>query len=341
VILEVEQFLTLRENLPVVDVRSEGEYTEGHIASAINIPLLNNQERIIIGTTYKVKGQHEAIKAGFKLVGPRLLDIIDEATKVGDEFIVHCWRGGMRSSNFCQFVGMAGKKTHQLKGGYKAYRSRALESLSLPFRFIVMSGYTGSGKSELLGALKQKGEQVIDLEELARHKGSVFGGLNMPPQPTTEQFQNDLFEEIRKLDLKRPIWIEDESIAIGKIFLPSDFWKTLRASPVVVLDVPKQVRINRLVNDYGNVSADDFHNCLKGIVKKLGGQHYNTAREKLYAGDMHATIEVILNYYDKAYANSMVDKKDRILNEVYWDGTTVNDFADHLLEQTRRKANLI
>src|SRR6188508_2117989 len=123
--IELAEFLTLRHHLPVVDVRSEGEFQEGHIRSAINIPLLNNEERIAVGTDYKQKGQLEAIKTGFRLVGPRLNDMICEALRVanGEEILVNCWRGGMRSSNFCQFVDMAGIKSHQLKGGYKAYRT--------------------------------------------------------------------------------------------------------------------------------------------------------------------------------------------------------------------------
>lgn len=335
-ILNVEQFLTLRDKLPVIDVRSEGEFAAGHILNAVNIPLLNNAERAVVGTIYKQQGQREAIRTGFKLVGPRLLEIIDEAEKYGDEFIVHCWRGGMRSSNFCQFVGMARKKTHMLEGGYKSYRTTALESLKSPFRFIVVSGYTGSGKSEILRDLRDKGEQVIDLEMLASHKGSVFGGLTMPAQPTTEQFQNDLFEVVRKMDLTKPIWIEDESIAIGKIFLPAEFWNTMRGAPVIVVDVPKEVRVKRLVAEYGIVPADIFHEALKGITKKLGGQNYNVAREKLYSGDVGGSIEVILNYYDKAYGNGMTGKKDRIAFTIGWDGGSVNAFTDELLSRARQ-----
>ena len=211
--VSIEEFLSLRKELPVVDVRSEGEFEEGHIRNTINIPLLNYAERIAVGTDYKQKGQHEAIKTGFRLVGPRLLDIINDAEKVASnrELLVHCWRGGMRSNNFCQFVGMAGIKTHSLKGGYKAYRHQALESFKRPMNLILLTGCTGSGKSEVLRALKSQGEQVLDLENLANHKGSAFGGLLMPPQPTTEQFQNELFEEILLLDPSRRIWVEDES----------------------------------------------------------------------------------------------------------------------------------
>ena len=201
-IVSIDQFLSLRESLPVVDVRSEGEYAEGHIRAALNIPILNNEERVAVGTDYKQKGQAEAIRTGFRLVGPRFLEIINHADQVaaGGELLVHCWRGGMRSSNFCQILGMAKISTHQLAGGYKSYREQAMASYKIPMQLHVIGGFTGSGKSEILRALARKGEQVIDLEGLASHKGSVFGGLMMPPQPTTEQFQNDLFEELMKLD---------------------------------------------------------------------------------------------------------------------------------------------
>ncbi|MBK7649476.1 MAG: hypothetical protein IPJ20_00295 [Flammeovirgaceae bacterium] len=163
--VSINDFLSLRKELPVLDVRSEGEFLEGHIRGAINIPLLNNDERVAVGTDYKQKGQSQAIKTGFRLVGPRLFDIVTETEKVsaGKELLVHCWRGGMRSNNFCQFISMAGMKAHALEGGYKAYRHRALESFMLPKQLMLLTGCTGSGKSEVLRALKAKGEQVLDL----------------------------------------------------------------------------------------------------------------------------------------------------------------------------------
>ncbi len=331
--IELTEFLQLRHQLPVVDVRSEGEFQEGHIRSALNIPLLNNEERIAVGTDYKQKGQAEAIKTGFRLVGPRLHDIIINAQQISNEIIVHCWRGGMRSSNFCQFVGMAGVKTHQLKGGYKVYRQYAVESFAKPFQFLVVGGSTGSGKSEILRSLSRKGEQIIDLEGLANHKGSAFGGLMMPAQPTTEQFQNELFEEISKLDINKRIWIEDESIAIGKIFLPQKLWDTMRTSSVVEVKVDKPVRVQRLVKEYGKANKDEFLQAMINITNKLGGQHFNTAKEKLLADDMFATIDILLTYYDKAYLRGLEKKKQRIKFESSWDGISSDSFAQELITQ--------
>lgn len=331
--ITVEDLFELRKHLPVVDVRSESEWRQGHIPGTINIPLLNDAERVVVGTTYKQKGQKDAIREGFRLVGPRLGAMVQRAEEIGSEFIVHCWRGGMRSRNFCQFVGMIGLKTHQLDGGYKAYRQAAHKAFAEPFKLVLLTGLTGSGKSELLRALKANGEQVIDLETLASHKGSVFGGLSMPAQPTTEQFENELFEVLLSLDRTRHVWVEDESVAIGKIFLPSPFWKRMGKAPVFEVDVPKDVRIRRLVSEYENVPVEAFHEALRGITKKLGGQHYNSARDHLFAGDLAAAIEIILNYYDKAYATGIERKWNRIVEKISWDGKDLPGIVSVLMNR--------
>jgi tRNA 2-selenouridine synthase len=336
VILDLPEFLTMRSAFPLVDVRSENEFAQGHIPNAVNVPILNNTERAEVGTTYKKLGQAEAIRAGFRLVGPRLADIITTSESIGNEFIVHCWRGGMRSGNYCQFVGMASIKTHQLRGGYKAYRRFAEHSFNEPLQLIVVSGYTGSGKSDLLRALASHGEQIIDLEGLARHKGSAFGGLGQQPQPTTEQFQNDLFETLHVLDKSKRIWIEDESIAVGKIFLPSPLWQRMSISPVIRMEVPKPVRVQRLVSEYGSLDREGFIEALKGISKRLGGQHHNAALEFVRQGDMSSAIDVILTYYDKAYLNGMAKKTDRTKLVAEWGGQSLDNFASDLITQADR-----
>jgi tRNA 2-selenouridine synthase len=332
-VIEINEFLSMRKTLPVIDVRSEGEFESGHIPGATNIPILNNSERVAVGTDYKQRGQLEAIKTGFRLVGPRIINLVEDAEKIAAnrEMLVHCWRGGMRSGNFCHFVGMAKIRTHQLKGGYKAYRHLALESFKKPFPFIVIGGSTGSGKSELLRVLKEKGEQVLDLELLASHKGSVFGGLTLPPQPTTEQFQNDLFEEIEVLDLSKRIWIEDESIAVGKIFLPEELWKRMSVCPIVEINVDKENRLKRLVSEYGSADRESFLAAMEKITKKLGGQNFNAAKEKLMQGDMSSTIEILLSlYYDKAYATGLSKKQHRIIKRLPWDGHSVDTVLNEL-----------
>jgi tRNA 2-selenouridine synthase len=331
--ISIQDFLRLRKEKVIVDVRSENEFSLGHIRGAINIPILNNEERIIVGTTYKTQGQHIAIEEGFRLVGPRLYDMVRETEKVanGKEILVHCWRGGMRSGNFCQFVGMAGIRTQSLQGGYKSYRQKAHESFLQPFQFTLISGCTGSGKSDVLRELKNQGEQVLDLEGLANHKGSAFGGLLMPPQPTTEQFENELFEEILQLDLSKRIWVEDESIAIGKIFLPHPIWQQMNKSPMIKMEVDKKVRVERLVNEYGPARQEDFLKAMSQITTKLGGQHYNAAKEKYLQGDISATIDILLTYYDKAYLGGIEKRKARVSLSLPWNGENIATFSKELI----------
>lgn len=330
----LDDFLKLRRRLPVADVRSPGEYELGHIPGTHNIPILNNEERVAVGTTYKQQGQKEAIRVGFRLVGPRLEQIVADSEKLagGKELLVHCWRGGMRSNNYCQFVGMAGVQSHQLVGGYKAYRQRAVESYELPFRFLVIGGKTGSGKSEVLRMLQKKGEQILDLELLANHKGSAFGGLMMGPQPTTEQFQNELFEKILELDLSRRVWIEDESIGIGQIFLPNPIWRGIRSAPLFRIDMPKEARIQRLVNEYGHAAQAEFLNSMERITKKLGGQNFIAAKEKLLTGDMASTIEILLTYYDRAYSTGMERREYIVSPSIQWDGASAETCAANLIQ---------
>lgn len=332
--ITIDDFLHLRKVLPLVDVRSESEFHSGHIPGAKSLPILNDQERVSVGTDYKQKGQSEAIRTGFRLVGPRLEVMINEAGAFADnrELLVYCWRGGMRSKNFCSFVSMAGLKTHRLEGGYKVYRDKVFESFSRKLPILVIGGKTGSGKSEILRALENSGEQVIDLERMANHKGSAFGGLLQLPQPTNEQFLNSLFEKIHSLDFSRPVWVEDESISIGKIFLPREFFDQKMAAPVIQIEVEKSVRVNRLVQEYGPADRNEFLQAMEKIIKKLGGQNFNVAKEQLLKGDMHATIDLLLTYYDKAYAFSL-DKKSAAIRASYpWDGGNIGSLIHQLTE---------
>jgi tRNA 2-selenouridine synthase len=339
VIISVEDFLEERKQLSTIDVRSPLEFAEGHIPNAINIPLLNNEERIAVGTDYKQKGQREAIRTGLTLVGPRLNEITTEAERIanGKEIIIHCWRGGMRSKNFAQFAGMVGIQSKVVAGGYKAYRQLAIESFRKPFSILRIGGNTGSGKSEVLRALEKNGEQIIDLEAMANHKGSAFGGLGFSPQPTTEQFQNELFEKILTLDLSKRIWVEDESIAVGKIFLPEDFWRTMLTSPIILMQVEKEIRVKRLVNEYGDSNPEEFLDAMKKITKRLGGQNFLAAKEKLDEGDMHATISILLeHYYDKAYERSTGKKSQLVKSSVPWNGEDAETFAQELIAVTKK-----
>ena len=316
----------------MVDVRSQGEFGAGHIPGADNEPLLTNEERVVVGTAYKTTGQHEAIREGFRLVGPRLHDIISRTEKIADgsEILVHCWRGGMRSENFSRFAGMAGIRSRVLEGGYKAYRRAALDSFKSPLPVVTLTGCTGSGKSDVLRELAKQGEQVLDLEAMAHHKGSAFGGLLQLPQPTTEQFQNNVFEELRKFDLSKRIWVEDESIAIGKIFLPTDLWNQMNKGPLIQMEVDKEIRVKRLVEEYGPADRDEFLRIMTKVTKKLGGQNFNAAKERLLQDDMFSVIEILLTYYDKAYLGSINKRTGQVKSTISWNGRDLNGFVKKL-----------
>lgn len=338
-VITVEDMLLLRHRLPVVDVRAPVEYGSGHIPQAFNVPLLTDEHRARVGTIYKKEGQAAAIREGFRLVGPRLADMMADTEGIAKqgELIVHCWRGGMRSNNFAQFAEMARLQPYVLQGGYKAYRQWGQALFQKPWQLVLLTGYTGSGKTELLRALKKRGEQVVDLEALACHKGSAFGGLLMPSQPTTEQFQNDLFETLHTFDANLPIWVEDESIAIGQLFLPNDFWQRMSASPLVEIHVPKEKRIERLVQEYGPADKSEFLATMTKIVKRLGGQLFAEARTQLQNDNLPAVMEILLTYYDKAYHTSIAKRKDRVVHTVAWDGVDDPMRLDGLLADVQKK----
>lgn len=331
--ITIDDFLRLRKTFPIVDVRSPKEFAQGHIRGAANIPILNDEERKAVGIDYKHRGQQEAIKTGYRMVTPRFPGIVEASRQVGNELLVHCWRGGMRSNNYCKLVEEHAIHTHALAGGYKSYRREAMECLALPLPLYVIGGCTGSGKTDVLQALGAAGEQIIDLEALASHRGSAFGGLGMPEQPSTEQFHNDLFEVLHSLDRARRIWIEDESLSIGKICLPEEFWRTLSQSPLIELQLDRSARVRRLAEEYGDADADAFLEAMGKIVKRLGGQHYKLAVEQYKAGDLMTTIDTLLNYYDKAYLQGLENNRDRIVHTLSWDGIDPGTVADDLASQ--------
>ena len=289
-----------------MDVRSPKEYQLAHIPGAINIPLFNDAERAMVGTTYKHEGREKAITQGLELVGPKMAEFVAEGKRILHEhqaayITMHCWRGGMRSKSMATLFNFAGIPTLTITGGYKVYRNAVQQSFANPLHLIVLGGKTGSAKTAILQALQQQGEQIIDLEKLANHKGSAFGQLGEDPQPSSEYFENLLFEKIQQLDSTKRIWIEDESHLIGKVFIPETFWEQMRNAQVIYCDFPIEERINYLVTTYGNFDHEGVIESVKRITKKLGGQHAKAALEAYEAGDLKKATEIVLVYYDKTY----------------------------------------
>jgi tRNA 2-selenouridine synthase len=295
----------------LLDARSPSEFAHAHIPGAVNIPLMDDEQRRIVGTTYKHKGRNAAVLAGFDLVGPKFGDIVRTAQeKFPDkDVLVYCWRGGMRSAIMAWILGLAGFKVSVRKGGYKAYRASVLESFNEPRKVVVIGGKTGSGKTDVLKELSRLGEQVIDLEGLACHKGSSFGALGQPPQPSNEQFENLLSEKWRKADSTRPCWLENESRNIGRIKLPEQVYEAIRTSVVMEVELPTSLRMERIIRDYGSFDRAELIEATLRLTKKLGGQHAQAAVEALEAGNLKSWLEKLFVYYDKTYqhGNSLRD----------------------------------
>ncbi len=298
------EFLTARDNCVVLDVRSPGEYVQGHIPGAYSFPLFSDEERAQVGTLYKQQGKEEAMLLGLKIVGPKMERFVREARKLAPNrrLAVHCWRGGQRSRSMAWLFRQSGFEVVTLEGGYKNYRRHVLESFEqMSLRMIVIGGQTGTGKTKILRELQRLGEQIIDLEALAHHKGSAFGAIGELPQPTVEQFENDLFERMLQVDSSRRVWLENESRSIGRVFIPDGFWKHFKASPLFNIEVPLECRIKNLVDDYTGFSSGELEAAFQKIERKLGGQHLKSAVEALQAGDYAAAAAVALQYYDKTY----------------------------------------
>ena len=327
-LLPIEEFLKqLDKKEPVLfDTRSEKEYEKAHIPGAVSLPLLNNEHRQIIGTVYKNEGREAAVIKGFELVGPLFHEIIKKATKIaaGKEVFLYCWRGGMRSNITAWLLKMAGLKVTLLKDGYKAYRHWVIDQFNKPLQILVLGGKTGSGKTEILTMLKELGQQTIDLEFLASHKGSAFGLLGMPPQPSQEHFENLLGKAVSEIASDKIVWVENESRVIGKITVPNLIFERMRIAKVVDVQVIREQRVDRILKEYCVFPGDLLAEHTRRIEKRLGGQHVKVALEHLYAGNMIGWLDIVLEYYDRTYAhsNSQRDESNVFPLDFNWENTS-------------------
>lgn len=320
---------------PLIDVRSPGEFAQGHIPGAHNIPLFDNAERAEIGTLYKQAGREAAVMRGLELTGPKMADFVREARKLGSPRIVaHCWRGGMRSESMAWLWQTAGLEVEVLEGGYKAYRQQVLSDLARPQRLLVLGGKTGSGKTAVLRELAAMGSQVLDLEALAHHKGSAFGSLGQAPQPSPEQFENELHNALRSFDPLRPIWVEDESHAIGRVYIPMPFWQQMLKAPVFAIETPLDARVAYLVQEYGDFPPEALQQSLNRIQKRLGGQAHAQASDALKRGDLGEVARISLAYYDKTYQYALQRRSENQLQWLRFDAQNPSEIARFLLHHT-------
>lgn len=306
--LPISDFLSQSESLPIIDVRSPGEYGHAHIPGAVSMPLFDNEERALVGTKYKQAGKDHAVLLGLDMVGPKMSGFVRAAKKLnpqGKQVLVHCWRGGMRSGSMSWLFNTAGVQADTLVGGYKAYRNEVLAGLAEPRNLLILGGKTGSGKTDILKELAAQGEQTIDLEGLAHHKGSTYGAIGQLPQPSSEMFENLIYDKWHRLDHSRRIWLEDESRNVGSCFIAPPLWTQMRAAPVAFVDVPKAVRIERLVREYTGIDHALLVEATERIKKRLGGQATKDCLAALVQHDYATVASLTLDYYDKAYLHGL------------------------------------
>jgi len=322
--ITIDQFATMpRNNFLLLDVRSPSEYDHAHIPGAFNLFLFSNEERKVVGTSYKQESRENAIKIGLTYFGPKMLAMVEEVEKLiaADKYlktlkdnknvpiVVHCWRGGMRSAAVAWLLDLYGYNVHTIIGGYKAYRNLVINQFEFSYNFRVIGGYTGSGKTHILQLLSQKGEIIIDFEDLAKHKGSAFGTVEGVVQPSPEMFENLLAEELMKYKDKT-IWVEDESQRIGDINMPLKLYLTKQQSSIYFLDIPFDERLDYIVEGYGKISKDKLVNSIIRIKKRLGGLETKTAINCLLEDDIKGCFAILLKYYDKHYLKGLYSREN-------------------------------
>ena len=312
-ILNPEYFIKESRTTPIIDVRTPAEFAEGHIPGAVNIPIFNDRERAIVGTLYVNQGRQPAIETGLEIIGPKMADFTRNASKIASsgKLLVHCWRGGMRSESMAWLYERVGIQCSILEGGYKAYRNYLLKEFGNIPQLIVIEGPTGSGKTEILMNLKLMGEQVIDLEALAHHKGSVFGGIGQRIQPSTQQFQNNLLGEFIILDKSKRIWVEGESQTIGKVFLPNLLWHRMNDATLIEINVPRPDRVKRLMNEYGELPKEEMEYAIVSLAKRIGEVRKNEILNDFREQKLELVADKLLDYYDKTYIHSKLKYKKK------------------------------
>jgi len=298
----------------IVDVRSPREYAEDHVPGAINCPVLDDDERAAVGTLDRQQSTFEARRRGAALVARNIARHLETRfAQMPREWqpLIYCWRGGQRSAAMMHVLSLVGWRVSRLTGGYQAYRRAVLADLeALPPRLDlrVLSGPTGSGKSRLLAQLEAAGAQVLDLEALACHRGSVLGDLPTQPQPGQKRFESLLWQALQRCDPARPVYVESESRMIGTVRLPNALLARMRESPCIRLEVPLPARVRLLRDEYAHfeTSPDALRAQLDRLVELHGRARIAAWKELLLRDDWDALVECLLReHYDPAYRRSL------------------------------------
>lgn len=306
--INIEELKTLGHPI-LVDVRSEGEFSEATIPGSVNIPLFNNAERAEVGTTYTQTSPSLARELGLRIVSPKLPDIVkkvEELSKKGP-LVLFCWRGGMRSKSLASVVDLMGIPVYRLQGGYKAYRTQIVDYYEnqLPFQVVVLRGNTGVGKTELLKKLRAEGYPAIDLERLANNRGSVFGAIGLGSSPSQKKFEGLLYEELEALSQFSYIIVECESRRIGRVTLPASIFTAMKEGIQILHCDSMENRVQRLLREYAAVpdALREIRTALERLVKTLGHVKVQELRTLLDGGCLDRFTErLLVEYYDKLYA---------------------------------------
>ena len=321
----------------LIDLRSPDEYYKGHMPNSINIPLFNNDERAFIGKKYKNAGRDKAVFEGLKIVEKKFDQLIGDIVSENKKYInktksplmssqlkFYCARGGMRSISISWLLEKIGYKSFKLEGGYKSYRNWVLNSFQDDRNITLIGGKTGTGKTKILNNLMSLNYQVIDLEALANHRGSSFGGLGMNCQPSNEQFENLLAEKLLRFSKSKTIYIEAESANIGSCRIPNELFKQMKNAKRIEIIQSKKNRISELISTYSVFPDNELKNSVKKISKRLGPQRTKKAIEAIGSKNWEDVCNAVLEYYDKCYdyelANnikvSIIDIRDKKEKEI-------------------------
>ena len=295
---------------PLLDVRAPAEFAQGHLPTAHNLPLFDDGQRAAVGTTYKQQGREAAVQLGLELVGPRLGALAEQLRTwaqqaEGRPLRLHCWRGGMRSESVAWLAHQLGISVVLLDGGYKAFRRWVLERFECTWPVHLLGGRTGSGKTDLLIALAQHGAAVVDLEGLANHRGSSFGNLGLPPQPSTEHYENRIAMALHRQREAPQIWVEAESAQVGRCRIPAGLWRQMQAAPLLEIRRPLEERLNQLVAVYGIQDPQALAEATQRIARRLGPQRTAAALEAISQQDWSGACSQMLDYYDRCYDHEL------------------------------------
>jgi len=298
----------------VLDARSPSEYAEDHLPGAINVPVLDDGERTLVGTIYKQESAFEAKRVGAPLVARNIARHIDALFAQEPRTwrpLVYCWRGGGRSGSLAHVLRQVGWDAQKLEGGYKAFRRQVvadLETLPGRFTFHVICGATGSGKSRLLEALTVEGAQVLDLEVLAAHRGSVLGELPDAPQPTQKSFETAIWSALSSFDAARPVFVESESRKVGNLRVPEALIERMRGSRCFRLEAAEEARVALLMEEYAHFVANPelLREKLECLTPLHGSERIGAWTAQLRAGEWHPLVRDLLrDHYDPAYRRSL------------------------------------